>query len=187
MVYPVLGTRDRNATRFEYSGLALDGMAYMKTATYQDSEGPLTLKYDLEGIEWMQQNVVGSPVIIEGLSDLYRWGSRVSIYTGLPSVIGWDWHQRQQRVNYAGTVMNRRSEIDTFYRSGSTQAAQRLLDKYNVRYVYVGEMERAKYPAIGLAKLEKMESQGLVKVYPPPGSDLDTPVVIYEYTSGVNR
>jgi uncharacterized membrane protein len=101
MLYPILGTRDRNSTRFQMSGLGLDGMAYMNTVTYQDDEVPLTLKYDLEAIEWMQENVEGSPVIIEGLSDLYRWGNRVSIYTGLPAVVGWDWHQRQQRVKYA--------------------------------------------------------------------------------------
>jgi uncharacterized membrane protein len=44
MIYPVLGTRDRNSERFEFSGLALDGMAYMESVTYNDQEGPLTLK-----------------------------------------------------------------------------------------------------------------------------------------------
>ena len=182
MVYPVLGTRDRNAIRFETSGLALDGMAYMETVTYFDKEGPLTLKYDLDAIEWMQENIKGSPVIIEGLSDLYRWGNRISIYTGLPAVIGWDWHQRQQRVGYAYTVTRRRDEIDDFYDSPLRFTAIQTLDNYNVKYVYVGEMERAKYSIIGLFKFERMESDGLVQVYPPPGSDLDTPVVIYEYT-----
>ena len=97
-------------------------------------------------------------------------------------MIGWDWHQRQQRVGYAYTVTARRIEIDRFYESPSRSAAVEILDKYNVRYVYVGEMERAKYSATGLFKFEQMEPEGLVQVYPTPGSDLDTPVVIYEYT-----
>jgi YYY domain-containing protein len=184
MVYPILGTRDRNDERFEFSGLALDGMAYMETVTYVDHEGPLTLKYDFDAIEWMQQNVAGSPVIIEGLSDQYRWGNRVSIYTGLPAVIGWDWHQRQQRVGYASTVSNRRIEVDRFFNTSIRQTAISLLDKYNVRYVYVGEMEHAKYSAEGLEKFEKMDINGLVQVYPTPEQiedGLDTPVVIYEY------
>lgn len=184
MVYPVLGTRARNATRFENNGLALDGMAFMETATYLDEEGPLTLKYDLDAIRWLQENVDGSPVIIEGLSDQYHWGNRISIYTGLPSVIGWDWHQRQQRVGYAISVTNRRREVDQFYEFPLRTTAVEILDKYNVRYVYVGEMERAKYPDAGLAKFDRMESDGLVQVYPAPGSNLDTPVVIYEYTPG---
>ncbi|MBT4126940.1 MAG: hypothetical protein HOE43_11170 [Chloroflexi bacterium] len=185
MVYPVLGTRDRNSERFEFSGLALDGMAYMETVTYVDHEGPLTLKYDFDAIDWMQLNIKGSPVIVEGLSDQYRWGNRVSIYTGLPSVIGWDWHQRQQRVGYARTVTERRIEVDRFFHSTIRITARGLLDKYNVKYVYVGEMERAKYPAAGLEKFEKMDIDGLVQVYPTEemiADGLDTPVVIYEYT-----
>lgn len=184
MVYPVLGTRDRNAERFEFSGLALDGMAYMESVTYNDHEGPLTLKHDFDAITWMQENIEGSPVIVEGLSDQYRWGNRVSIYTGLPAVIGWDWHQRQQRVGYAYTVTNRRNEIDRFYISTLTDTVTEVLDKYNVRYVYIGEMEHAKYPEAGLKKFSEMSDQGLVQVYPTQemiSDGMDTPVVIYEY------
>ena len=185
MVYPILGTRDRNTERFEFSGLALDGMAYMETVTYVDHEGPLTLKYDFDAIEWIQENIEGSPVIVEGLSDQYRWGNRVSIYTGLPAVIGWDWHQRQQRVGYASTVTSRRIEVDRFFHSTLRRTAVELLDKYNVKYVYIGEMERAKYPEAGLKKFNRMSTDGLVQVYPTPAmvaDGVDTPVVIYEYT-----
>ena len=185
MVYPVLGTRHRNTLRFEQSGLALDGMAYMETSTYVDKEGPLTLKYDFDAIEWMQENIEGSPVIIEGLADQYRWGNRISIYTGLPAVIGWDWHQRQQRVGYANTVTRRRVEVDQFFENSQRSTALSTLDKYNIRYVYIGEMERAKYSEAGLKKFARMETDGLVQVYPTSSlieAGLDTPVVIYEYT-----
>ncbi|MBT7079856.1 MAG: hypothetical protein HN926_10910, partial [Chloroflexi bacterium] len=185
MIYPVLGTRDRNSERFEFSGLALDGMAYMESVTYNDHEGPLTLKYDFDAITWMQENIEGSPVIIEGLSDQYRWGNRVSIYTGLPSVIGWDWHQRQQRVGYASTVSARRVEVDRFFDTTLRQTAIFTLDKYGVKYVYIGEMERAKYPENGLNKFETMDINGLEQVYPTSemiSDGIDTPVVIYEYT-----
>ena len=69
-----------------------------------------------------------------------------------------------------------------FYETPLRSAAVRVLDKYDVRYVYVGELERGMYSEVGLVKFEQMESDGLVRVYPTPGSDLDTPVVIYEYT-----
>ena len=185
MVYPVLGVRHRNSLRFEQSGLALDGMAYMESAIYVDKEGPLTLKYDFDAIEWMQENIEGSPVIIEGLSDQYRWGNRISINTGLPAVIGWDWHQRQQRVGYASAVTRRRVEVDQFFENSQRSTALTTLDKYNIRYVYVGEMERAKYSEAGLRKFARMKTDGLVQVYPTSNlieAGLDTPVVIYEYT-----
>ena len=124
-------------------------------------------------------------MIIEGLSDQYRWGNRVSIYTGLPAVIGWDWHQRQQRVGYAYTVSARRVEVDQFFTSTLRLDALEVLDKYNVKYVYVGEMERAKYREQGLKKFDRMVTDGLVQVYPTEAmvaDGLETPVVIYEYT-----
>jgi uncharacterized membrane protein len=59
-------------------------------------EGRMFLDQDSQAIGWMQENVQGSPVIVEAtLRNLYRWGSRVSIYTGLPYVVGWLWHEQQ--------------------------------------------------------------------------------------------
>ena len=40
---------------------------------------------DAQAIRWLQDNVVGTPVVLEGRSPVYRWGSRISIYTGLPT------------------------------------------------------------------------------------------------------
>ncbi len=58
---------------------------------------PDSLRDDEEAFAWLRRSVVGSPVVLEASVPPYRWGSRVSVYTGLPTVIGWDWHQRQQR------------------------------------------------------------------------------------------
>ena len=175
MVYPVLGTRDRLADRFDTSWRSLDGMEYMRRSVYFENGKPLTLRHDYEAIRWLQECVDGSPVIIEGLTDLYRWGNRVSIYTGLPAVVGWDWHQRQQRVAYAYAVTARRDEVNRFFTDASVQEAVRTLNRYAVRYVYIGEMEKITYPADGLAKFEQMAAEGLAPVY------RNEEVTIYEY------
>ncbi len=182
MIYPVLGTNVRIKDRFDTSSTGLDGTAYMETAVHFEnaqtgSPTAITLSDDLKAIEWLQRNVEGSPVIVEGLTDLYRWGGRVSINTGLPAVIGWDWHQRQQRVNYAWAVTERRQQVDSFYRTGSITEAVQLLDRFDVRYVYIGELERITYPASGLDKFSRMEAFGLRPVY-SEGS-----VTIYKYAS----
>lgn len=181
MVYPVFGTNVRIRDRFDTQNTGLDGMDYMDTAIHFERSlsgqfEPMTLTDDKRAIEWMQRNIDGSPVIVEGITDLYRWGGRVSIYTGLPAVIGWDWHQRQQRVNYAWAVTQRRNEVDVFYRSISTSIARDFLNQYEVRYVYVGELERRTYPADGIAKFDDMDDIGLTPVY------TDGSVTIYEYS-----
>ncbi len=175
LIYPVLGTRARMNDRFNSIGPGIDGTAYMAHATFVDDTGAIDLGSDEAAIEYMQTNVKGSPVIIEGLTGLYRWGNRFTVYTGLPAVVGWDWHQRQQRVDYDFAVTERRAEVDRFYNTAIPQTALDTLDKYNVRYVIVGQLERNIYHEAGLAKFERMAESGLAKFYE------DDSVTIYEY------
>ncbi len=175
LIYPVMATPVRVNDRFNTANSGLDGAEFLNDAVYFDREGPLTLDYDLRAIRWMEETIEGSPTIVEGLSELYRWGNRISIYTGLPTVIGWDWHQRQQRPEFADVVTQRRFDVDNFYATRDVSQAVGMLRKYEVKYVYVGEMERTHYPGPGIAKFEDMEAYGLTRVY------RDGPVVIYEF------
>jgi uncharacterized membrane protein len=154
LIYPVMATPVRADDRFAGLPPTLDGMEYMKTAVYNDEHGPIRLSYDYEGILWMRDNVQGTPIIVEGRSPLYRWGSRFAIYTGLPAVLGWDWHQVQQRGKYGYMVGERATEIDEFYGESSTLEAQAFLRKYRVSYVILGRLERLYYPSAALRKFQ---------------------------------
>lgn len=169
LVYPVMGTQVRVRDRFNTSiAPTADGMAYMDRATYQDGRPtPRDMRFDLDkdAIEWLQDNVKGSPVIVEGNTDLYRWGNRVSIYTGLPAVIGWDWHQKQQRWGFQPSVDTRRRDVSEFYNTAGIAEAEAFLDKYGVKYVYVGQLEQAFYPPQGIAKFEQMDGKRLALRY----------------------
>jgi uncharacterized membrane protein len=125
----------------------LDSMAYMNYATYADYGVTMDLSEDYRAILWMQDNVQGSPVIVEAASAgvQYQWHQRFSIYTGLPDVIGWEWHESQQRVLDSAMVIARGKEVDAFYATTDLSAAREFLRKYNVRYIIVGQLERAKY------------------------------------------
>jgi uncharacterized membrane protein len=61
----------------------------MRISVYVDDGRSITLDWDRQAFDWLRQNVHGIPTILEANTPLYRWGSRVSIYTGLPTVIGW--------------------------------------------------------------------------------------------------
>jgi hypothetical protein len=98
-LYPPLAARAKILDRFsqEAQPHTLDGMAYMDKAQYFDNNRDMKLAQDKAAIRWMLEYVEGSPVILEGNTPGYRWGNRFAIYTGLPAVMGWDWHQRVRR------------------------------------------------------------------------------------------
>ena len=155
--------------------LGLDGMSYMMTSSYSDNGMDMDLSQDYLAIQWMQDHVQGSPVIVEANTVEYRWGSRFTIYTGLPGVVGWNWHQRQQRaITPSEWVTNRVDEIGTFYRTDNRPWTVDFLRRYNVRYIIVGQLEKAYYSGIGLEKFNDWNGDLWREVY----RDRDT--VIYQ-------
>ena len=167
----------------------LDGLAYMPYATYaesypksaqnipaEQSAVTMDLSQDYRAIRWMQENIQGSPVIVEANSrNLYRWYSRFTINTGLPGVVGWEWHQQQQRaVNPPEWVTNRVMDIDKFYNTVDTDTTRQFLNLYGVRYIVLGQLERITYPGPGLDKFPAFNGILWNEVY----RDEDT--VIYE-------
>ena len=156
-LYPLTAAPVRARDRFENSiSTTIDGTAYMQTSVYMDDGRPVTLKWDSQAFDWLKEHVAGIPTILEANTPLYRWGSRVSIYTGLPTVIGWDWHQKQQRSILPGqTIDHRIEDVRTIYNSTNLEEAKQLLDLYQVKYVYVGPLERLYYDPNGLEKFNQ--------------------------------
>lgn len=56
----------------------------------------MDLRQDYRAIRWMQENIPGSPVIVEANVPEVRWENRFTIYTGLPGMAGWNCHRRQR-------------------------------------------------------------------------------------------
>ncbi len=161
MLFPITAGVDKATDRM--SALAphsLDGMRYMQTATYNDQGEELILNQDYEAIQWMLENIEGSPVIVEGNTPEYRWGSRMTINTGLPGVVGWNWHQRQQRGVVSADWVTRRVEaISLFYTTSSRNDVEDFLRRYDVQYIVVGQLEKANYPGPGLNKFEDWDGE----------------------------
>ncbi len=167
----------------------LDGIAYMPFATYEENypagysnspDAPTVSKMDLSqdyrAIRWMQENVQGSPVIVEANSrNLYRWYSRFTINTGLPGVVGWEWHEQQQRgLNPPDWVTKRIIDINQFYNTVDTDTTKQFLNLYQVRYIVVGQLEQVTYAGPGLDKFPAFNGILWNEVY------RDANTVIYE-------
>ncbi len=175
LLYPLLATRAKWLIREnrESAPITLDGMRYMQYVTYGDQGEIIALDDDYEAIRWMQGNIDGSPIIVEAFSgNPYRSiATRVAMYTGLPTVVGWDWHQRQQRNTVPPSIISRRIEdVNTLYRTTDPQTALSILEKYNVQYIYAGQMEVVYYGLDGVLKFDDMVEQGLLtEVYQNSG------------------
>lgn len=139
---------------------SLDGMEYMKELD----------RGDYNAILWMQENIEGSPIILEASEDdsSYSYTSRVSANTGLPTVVGWARHERFWGRDHA-EVRERIEDVRSIYSSGSEREALELMNKYNISYVYIGQLERQIYQV----NLDKFENetyfepvyQGSVTIY----------------------
>jgi uncharacterized membrane protein len=144
LVYPAVATPVRLDWDMESSpsGLTLDGYAWMDGGMILNgTNDPIQFSGDLAAIDWLIENVDGTPVILEASIGPYRGnGSRISSATGLPTVLGWDRHQHQQR--YAPGISQRMTDVRNIYNETDPARKLEMLRRYRVRYVIVGDVER---------------------------------------------
>ncbi len=170
LVYPATAVPAKVSDRFVRIPPTLDGLAYMNTARYQIRNRDFALRGDLLAIRWLEDHVAGTPVVLEMNTGnvLYSWGSRISVQTGLPSVVGWDWHQRQQQAGILEPkVAQRIADVQAIYSTGSDAHARSLIDKYGIGLVVVGELERAFAPEPAVDKFARL---GLIQIYRAEGT-----------------
>ena len=159
MIYPALATPVRLQDRFHSTPLTLDGAAWMPDAVHWERDELIEMRWDADALRWLQDNVSGSPVVLEAHGDQYRWNGRVSVYTGLPTVIGWPWHQTQQRNDW-DLIQRRARDVSSIYNTLSKNAALDLIDQYRIRYIVVGDLERIYYLPHGIEKFDRMVEDG---------------------------
>ena len=143
-IHPVAATTSWTSGRHALFGInsgTLDGMAYIESID----------KGDYEAIQWIEENISGSPVILEAPGSAYEYSSRISAMTGLPTVIGWPTHEVMWRGDW-GAVEERTRDVDTIYNTVDDSEAIDLMRKYDVEYVYIGALERERYQTEGLLK-----------------------------------
>ena len=119
-------------------------------------------------IQWLRDNAEEGDGIVEAVGDSWSAYGRVSSSTGLPTVLGWPWHEHQWRGSRE-PFEGREEDVRTIYTTSDASEARRLLETYDVQYVVVGPRERSSYGTAGLAKFQAIgdavfESEG-VTVY----------------------
>jgi len=101
---------------------------------------------DAAAIEWLQRHAPQGCVVMEATGDPYSEYARISTHTGIPAVLGWGNHEGLWRSNDA-EVLERAGQVRAFYSASDPSLAIKILQKYHVNYVVVGDLERQTYPS----------------------------------------
>jgi len=123
-------------------------------------EWPLvySLRDDYEIVRFINANIEGQPVIAEADFFSYSTFGRVAAKTGLPSVFNWEKHQTLWRNHLKEYVLigdeyfetypeleERSNDLRILYTTDDIDIARYIIRKYNISYIMVGELERARY------------------------------------------
>lgn len=157
LTYPVLGTRTRTDDfRLERAFQLLDTIQSSeeegaRLIARQEFNSLWTLDYfqmfqrqnpdEAAAIRWLESAPDG--VVAEAIGGSYSGYARASTLTGLPTVLGWPGHESQWRGGYEEQG-SRQGDIETLYATSDWNTAREIIARYNIRYVFVGNLERGK-------------------------------------------
>ncbi len=124
----------RNPGHEDWPKGTLDGTAYLETQAPGDRGA----------YEWINTNVRGVPVILEAQGDAYQEFSRYTMMTGLPTVLGWEYHTFQ-RGHSQPEIDRRKADVKAAYTAHERDDVAAVLRRYHVALVAVGPLERKTY------------------------------------------
>ncbi|MFH0968029.1 MAG: DUF2298 domain-containing protein, partial [Methanobacteriota archaeon] len=119
---------------------------------------------DLAAVTWLRSQK-GDLTLVEAEGGDYGYFSRVSAFTGIPTVIGWPFHESMWRNNTpAGWYGERTAAIRAIYEDPSRCLS--LMDGYGVDFLYVGPTEQEQYTiSLPSAGLKPVYQHGAVTIY----------------------
>ena len=139
--YPVGAILERNMDAHSpmISGsLNLDGLKFIED----------TDPGEYKAINWLLDQHIEGP-LLEAIGEDYSDYGRISSSTGIPTVLGWKGHEFQWRGS-SGTIQEREADVAEIYQTMDYLRFKYLLNKYDIKYIYVGIREKTRYQAINL-------------------------------------
>ncbi|MEI7857341.1 MAG: DUF2298 domain-containing protein [Methanomicrobiales archaeon] len=135
-----------------YGTNTLDGLAYLNDAHPSDASAIVYLR-----------TFIGDEILVEAEGGDYTYYSRVSSFTGIPSIIGMPFHEFMWRGDDTGWFSSRNNDIRAIYEQPDMTIP--LMKKYRATLLYVGVAERERYKV-------NISNTGLEMVYSSAGTDI---------------
>lgn len=163
--YTMSALKQRSGELVKENYKTLDGTKYLEhhaSGDVSDYYNGNLMPYK-ECAEWFNDCVKGSHVICETYGDSYTDNCIISAYTGLPTVFGWQTHEWLWRYHgivdkESDTLVSdpdkdvwklyispRHADVDIIYLSENIDEVQAVIDKYQIEYIIIGDMERFHY------------------------------------------
>jgi YYY domain-containing protein len=132
LVYTVFGVWERASGFHPAFGWSLDGVQYLERARPDE----------VAGARWLADAPPG--VVAEAVGGSYSEYGFISMLSGQPTVLGWDFHEYQWRGDsQEGSI--RQADIQRLYCTGDEEQAREIMARYDIRYVFIGPLERRTY------------------------------------------
>lgn len=139
-------------------GVTLNGLAHVSRSN----------SAEYNAILWLTENASSNDVLVEAVGDDYSEFGRISASTGIPTILGWTFHEEQWRGSRT-PFEGRREDVESLYRTVDYDQARAILDQYEVTYIYIGPRERGSYGLEGNIKFEELAlevfAEGNVVIY----------------------
>jgi YYY domain-containing protein len=116
---------------YGYGSKTLDGSAWLEERHPGDAAA----------IAWLR-GLEEQPTIVEAEGGDYSYHSRISSFTGMPTIIGMPFHEQMWRGE-EGEVGRRMADVRTIYEEPDETIP--LMKEYGAELLYVGELERERY------------------------------------------
>ncbi len=159
LLYPVFGLLTKTNNFKPPYGFTLDDFDRVKRENPEEAAA----------IEFLRTLPDG--VLAEAVGDSYQPSlSRIATYTGLQNVLGWRFHESQWRGGFEPQG-SRSDDMTKLYTTVRWEEAQLIIEKYNIRYIFIGNAERSSMNVNEekfQTNLKTIFQQGSVVIYEVP-------------------
>jgi uncharacterized membrane protein len=142
-LYPPVSLYNRMRICSQFKHPTLSGFVYLNQM----------LPKEAAALRWINENIQKTAIVLEapGYRGYNCFDTRIAIFTGQPTLIGWIGQEEQMRYQPELTGSHTR-DAERIYRSLNPEEARTIMERYQVEYVFVGENERKAFPGPGLKK-----------------------------------